>query len=87
MDFRDEHCIWCSMRKAPLGECTACPKYRRYHLKIQIAFTVESFCSVCGHRDSVELEVFCRTNRLFQIDSPEDFDCYRFLLAETLRRT
>ncbi|HPC47862.1 MAG TPA: hypothetical protein PLW83_07435 [Deltaproteobacteria bacterium] len=55
-------------------------------MKIQIAFTVESFCSVCGHRDSVELEVFCRTNRLFQIDSPEDFDCYRFLLAETLRR-
>lgn len=68
------------MKEGPVSACETCPRYRRYYLKIETLFTVHSFCSVCIHNNSTDLEVFCTTNRLFQEGSGEDFDCYRFRL-------
>ena len=81
MDFRSDHCVWCSMRCGPLQDCSPCPKYRRYHLGIDQVLTMEAFCAVCIHREDKDLEVFCRTNRFLQEDSGEDFDCYRFCIG------
>jgi len=81
MDFRSEHCAWCSMRNAPLADCSSCPKYWRYHLGIDLELSMDVFCAICIHRGSRDLEVFCRTYRFLQEDSGEDFDCYRFCLA------
>jgi hypothetical protein len=61
-----------------MEDCTPCPKYRRYALKGDIDLTMDAFCSICINKDSPQLEVFCRTNRFFQEDSGEDFDCYQF---------
>lgn len=66
------------MRNGPLEDCTPCPKYRKHHNGFDGVLVMESFCSICIHRDGTELEIFCRTNRLLQEDSNEDFDCYRF---------
>jgi len=36
------------------------------------------FCNLCTHLRDKDMVVFCRTNRYYQEDSGEDFDCYRF---------
>jgi hypothetical protein len=80
MDFRKNHCSWCLIRTGPLEDCAPCPKYRRYELKDESVLTMDSFCSICINQGSLELEVFCRTNRYLQEDSGEDFDCYKFCM-------
>jgi hypothetical protein len=80
MDFRAKNCAWCKLREEPLAMCKPCPKYSRYDLRQDHQLDMNSFCSICIHRDSEELSVFCRTNRYLQEDSGEDFECYRFCL-------
>ena len=80
MDFRKTHCSWCRLRTGPLEDCTSCPKYRKYKLKSELHLTMEAFCKICINQNNAELEVFCRTNRFYQEDSPEDFDCYNFCI-------
>lgn len=82
MDFRDKHCAWCELRRSPLERCVACPRYRVHELQEEVAFTSDSFCGVCLHRDDPELTVFCETNRRMQSRGDEPFDCYRFLPRE-----
>jgi len=60
----------------------SCPKYLRYELKRELTITTETLCGVCKNRNSKELEVFCRTNRFHQQDSPEEFECYNFCIAK-----
>jgi hypothetical protein len=79
MDFRKTHCAWCRLRTGTIEGCASCPKYHRYKLKSE-RLTMESLCKACINRNNTELEVFCRTNRFFQEDSPEDFDCYNFCI-------
>lgn len=80
MDFRSKNCVWCRGRTGPIESCNPCPKYLKYELRQDHHLDMLSFCSICIHRDSNELSVFCRTNRYLQEDSGEDFECYRFCL-------
>jgi hypothetical protein len=80
MDFRKTHCAWCRLRTGSIEDCISCPKYRKYELKSGHCLTMELFCKICINQNNTELEVFCRTNRFFQEDSPEDFDCYNFCI-------
>jgi len=80
MDFRTTRCVWCAMRGGPIQDCSACPKYGKYGLRIEQELTMASFCTICIHRENSDLQVYCRTNRFFQEDSGEDFECYRFCM-------
>ena len=80
MDFRNEACVWCQFRSRPLQDCRICPRYERLTLASAERLDAARLCAACANRASTELEVFCRTNRFYQQDSGEDFECYKFLL-------
>jgi hypothetical protein len=80
MDFRDTHCIWCTMRKGSVEKCESCPKWRKYYCGEDLVLEDEVFCSVCINRQNNELSVYCTTNRRLQQDNDEPFECYKFCL-------
>lgn len=86
MDFRKTQCAWCRLRTGPVEDCTSCPKYRKYKLKSEPLLPMESFCKICINQNNTQLEAFCRTNRFFQEDSSEDFDCYNFCIKVRTHR-
>jgi hypothetical protein len=79
MDFRNEACAWCPQRTGPQDDCQICPRYEH-----RSRLTADQLCPACRNHGSIELEVFCRTNRRYQEDSGEDFECYKFVLERGL---
>lgn len=80
MDFRDTHCSWCDKRREPVEKCAPCPRYRKYHSGEDLVLDDHAFCSICTHNHGEEFQVYCSTNRRFQRDSGEPFECYKFRL-------
>jgi translation initiation factor 2B subunit (eIF-2B alpha/beta/delta family) len=78
MDFRDTHCIWCTLKSGPIENCIKCPRFRKYELEEDILFDSSAFCGQCRNNQESDLKVFCETNRRLQQDADEDFDCYKF---------
>lgn len=76
MDFRNEACAWCPQHTGPQENCQICPRYE--HRDQACRLTAEALCPACRNHGSSELEIFCRTNRRYQVDSGEDFECYKF---------
>jgi len=73
-------CPWCKMRTAPLEQCMNCPRYKAAVGKEDIVLDAAAFCGVCTNRENSDLSVFCKTNRYYQEDSGEPFECYNFCL-------
>ncbi|MBN1636991.1 MAG: hypothetical protein JW920_10775 [Deltaproteobacteria bacterium] len=81
MDFRATYCIWCPLRQEPIKGCYGCPKYLKYGLNKDVNLDATAFCTICVNEDNPELAVFCRTNRYYQADTDEPFECYNFCPA------
>ena len=82
MEFRLTYCQWCGYRNNPVENCQECPKYLRYGSGTIKKLIADDLCSSCAHVIAEDMKAFCKTNRFYQQDSPEDFECYKFFLTK-----